>query len=219
MKGRARCIGMLASPERPGLRFHFFGCQGSGLTSFGSGHRWTPCRRAGKPAAPWRSPRPNSVPGGGGGGGGCVARVAKGRIQTQTTFAGARGADDCFAKKGRPLSCSHFSCRCTLQTKTTGLSLGPPVVPFYPFLGEGSTTKTDYRKKLEPLFEPLYWRTQQSPCDRGVGQSFLTSRYARNEIDFFSPLGKVVQEVNCTWKPRDEDSTLRPCPCSVQSEI
>ena len=26
------------------------------------------------------------------------------------------------------------------------------VVPFYPFLGEGSTTKIDYRKKLVPLF-------------------------------------------------------------------
>ena len=30
--------------------------------------------------------------------------------------------------------------------------LGPPVVPFYPFLGEGSPTKIDYRKKLVPLF-------------------------------------------------------------------
>ena len=35
----------------------------------------------------------------------------------------------------------------------------------------------------------------------GVGQSFLTSRFARNEIDFFSPLNsKVTQLVNCTWK-------------------
>ena len=25
-------------------------------------------------------------------------------------------------------------------------------VPFYPFLGEGSPTKIDYRKKLVPLF-------------------------------------------------------------------
>ena len=30
--------------------------------------------------------------------------------------------------------------------------LGPPVVPFYPFLGEGSPAKIDYRKKLVPLF-------------------------------------------------------------------
>ena len=30
--------------------------------------------------------------------------------------------------------------------------LGPPVVPFYPFLGEGSPTKIDYRKRLVPLF-------------------------------------------------------------------
>ena len=36
---------------------------------------------------------------------------------------------------------------------------------------------------------------------KGVGQSFLTSRFARNEIDFFSPLNsKVTQLVNCTWK-------------------
>ena len=27
------------------------------------------------------------------------------------------------------------------------LCLGPPIVPFYPFLGEGSPTKTNYRKK------------------------------------------------------------------------
>ncbi|CAJ1351755.1 unnamed protein product [Effrenium voratum] len=47
---------------------------------------------------------------------------------------------------------------------------------------------------------PPGWQTGR------VGQSFLTSRYARNEIDFFSPLGKVVQEVNCTWKPRDEEA-------------
>lgn len=34
-----------------------------------------------------------------------------------------------------------------------------------------------------------------------MGQSFLTSRFARNEIDFFSPLNsKVTQLVNCTWK-------------------
>ena len=42
-----------------------------------------------------------------------------------------------------------------------------------------------------------------------VGQSFLTSRFARNEIDFFSPLNsKVTQLVNCTWKlpePLEED--------------
>ena len=32
--------------------------------------------------------------------------------------------------------------------------LGPPVVPFYPFLGEGSPTKIDYREE-KGLFEPL----------------------------------------------------------------
>ena len=41
--------------------------------------------------------------------------------------------------------------------------LGPPVVPFYPFLGESSPTKIDYRKKgaliltslLEDLANPI----------------------------------------------------------------
>ena len=29
--------------------------------------------------------------------------------------------------------------------------LGPPVVPFYPFLGKGPPTKIDYRKKGAPI--------------------------------------------------------------------
>ena len=36
-----------------------------------------------------------------------------------------------------------------LSTDSSHL-LGPPVVPFYPVLGEGSPTKIDYRKKLVP---------------------------------------------------------------------
>ena len=32
-----------------------------------------------------------------------------------------------------------------------GALLGPPVVPCYPFLGEGSPTKIDYRKKVGTL--------------------------------------------------------------------
>ena len=34
-------------------------------------------------------------------------------------------------------------------------SLGPPVVPFYPFLGEGSPTKIDYRKKVTLILTSL----------------------------------------------------------------
>ena len=34
-----------------------------------------------------------------------------------------------------------------IKLRTVKLALGPPVVPFYPFLGEGSPTKIDYRKK------------------------------------------------------------------------
>ena len=38
--------------------------------------------------------------------------------------------------------------------------LGPPVVPFYPFLGEGSPTKLDYRKKVGTLIlTSQIWRT------------------------------------------------------------
>ena len=41
----------------------------------------------------------------------------------------------------------------------TPTKLGPPVVPFYPFLGEGSPTKIDYRRKgiltLSSLLEDL----------------------------------------------------------------
>ena len=33
--------------------------------------------------------------------------------------------------------------------------LGPPVVPFYPFLGEGSPTNTDYRKKAALILTSL----------------------------------------------------------------
>ena len=44
--------------------------------------------------------------------------------------------------------------------------LGPPVVPFYPFLGEGSPTKTDYGKKgtliLTTLLEVLVGVDQYS---------------------------------------------------------
>ena len=46
----------------------------------------------------------------------------------------------------------------SLGAPSLPFALGPPVVPFYPFLGEGSPTKIDYRKRV-PLFCPLYWRT------------------------------------------------------------
>ena len=43
------------------------------------------------------------------------------------------------------------------QHKSHLRHLGPPAVPFYPFVGEGSPTKIDYRKRV-PLFQPVYWR-------------------------------------------------------------
>ena len=39
----------------------------------------------------------------------------------------------------------HKTCRFVSQTSMAP-KLGPPVVPFYPFLGEGSRAKVDYRK-------------------------------------------------------------------------
>ena len=38
------------------------------------------------------------------------------------------------------------------EAEARAKKLGSPVVPFYPFLGEGSPTEIDYRKKLVPLF-------------------------------------------------------------------
>ena len=53
--------------------------------------------------------------------------------------------------------------RCPVATAFFVFLLGPPVVPFYPFLGEGSPTKIDYRKKgtliLTSLLEDLVWES------------------------------------------------------------
>ena len=43
----------------------------------------------------------------------------------------------------------HFSMN-QFYGRGTLIRLGPPVVPFYPFWGEGSPTKIDYRKKWDP---------------------------------------------------------------------
>ena len=52
------------------------------------------------------------------------------------------------------------------QQRKLGNLLGPPVVPFYPFLGEGSPTKIDYRKVgtliLTSLLEELAFFGGQS---------------------------------------------------------
>ena len=37
--------------------------------------------------------------------------------------------------------------------------IGPPVVPFYPFVGEGSPTKLDYIKKGTLILTSQIWRT------------------------------------------------------------
>ena len=50
----------------------------------------------------------------------------------------------------------------TMSDKRGNVYLGPPVVPFYPFFGEGSPTKIDDRKKgtliiLTSLLEDLVY--------------------------------------------------------------
>ena len=54
---------------------------------------------------------------------------------------------------------SCFEAPLVLWCSRENVSLGPPVVPFYPFLGEGSSTKIDYLKKgtliLTSLLEDL----------------------------------------------------------------
>ena len=42
---------------------------------------------------------------------------------------------------------SHHAMGTVCHTGRTSEWIGPPVMPFYPFLGEGSPTKIDYRKK------------------------------------------------------------------------
>ena len=44
----------------------------------------------------------------------------------------------------------HLTQKLRVPTPRSELYLGPPVVPFYPFLGKGSPTKIDYRKKGYP---------------------------------------------------------------------
>ena len=46
-------------------------------------------------------------------------------------------------------------CRATLNPPVIDAVLGPPVVPFYPFLGEGSPTKIDCRKNRVPTYSNL----------------------------------------------------------------
>ena len=67
---------------------------------------------------------------------------------------------------GREVRC-QVGCRTRAQGQKAmsrslfkgNLHLGPPVVPFFPFFGEGSLTKIDYRKKgtlilTSPLHNP-----------------------------------------------------------------
>ena len=75
------------------------------------------------------------------------------RIQPDTAkLTVARQVPDPSSTDSFALEVAWLQCRCFCL-------LGPPVVPFYPFLVEGSLTKKDYRKKgtliLTSLLEDL----------------------------------------------------------------
>ena len=57
----------------------------------------------------------------------------------------------CLARQARARLCAEAAQSSDGASGVVEASLGPPVVPFYPFLGEGAPTKIDYRKKA-PLF-------------------------------------------------------------------
>ena len=62
-----------------------------------------------------------------------------------------------WSAQARALDCLNVFCFSSLRC--LGKRLGPPVVPFYPFFGEGSPSKIDYRKTgtliLTSLLEDL----------------------------------------------------------------
>ena len=78
---------------------------------------------------------------------------------------------ECQARKPKPQCVSGRCAEPTRSARNNTISssilffarLGPPVVTFSPFLVEGSPTKVDYRKKLVPLFHPLYCLGETRP--------------------------------------------------------
>ena len=102
------------------------------------------------------------------------------------------------------------------------LLLGPSVVPFYPFFGEGSTTKIDYRKMatdiLTSLLEDLEWNHKglsgfknYGPYGPGDQGSISLDTYAGNEASFglrpFDGCGRVFRG----WLVPEEKVDSRAC--------
>ena len=57
--------------------------------------------------------------------------------------------------------------------------LGPPVVPFYPVLGEGSPTKIDYRNKGTPYSNLFTGGPRKGKCGTSRRTSFLADSPSR----------------------------------------
>ena len=82
-----------------------------------------------------------------------------------------------------------------------GFRLGPPLLPFYPFVGEGSPTKIDYRKKgtlmLTSLLEDLVEGRQGESQDTSPNGTLLefacslaqSKRIQKVNVLFLGPLG------------------------------
>ena len=79
-----------------------------------------------------------------------------------------------------------------LNKKATTL-LGPPVVPFYPFFGEGVSTKIDYRKKgtliLTSLLDDLavFEIRFSIPCLSQLVPALFSFRGPRRHLRSISP--------------------------------
>ena len=71
------------------------------------------------------------------------------RVQAGLVSREARGEERGVARHLQDVPLCHGQ-KATLLG--VGMDLARPVVPFYPFLGEGSPSRKDYRKKLVPLF-------------------------------------------------------------------
>ena len=80
--------------------------------------------------------------------------------------------------------------------------LGPPVVPFYLFLGEGCPTKIDYRKKftliLTSLLEDLEYRATLAPTE----SCGLTSMLGAGFVSLYN--------ISCLCLPKDPANFRAP---------
>ena len=94
-----------------------------------------------------------------------------------------------------------------------GHQLGPPVVPFYPFLREGSPTKIDYRKKgtlmLTSLLEDLV---------KGKPSSFWRVPIFVRRFPLWG-LREGVTAIQRSWTNSDPARQLNADECVLETEV